>query len=823
MSSEPSPAPEDATTVGLSDAEAAARLRQFGPNALPEPATHPLRAFLSKLWAPVPWMLEATVVLELLLGKHPEAIVIAALLLMNALLSLLQERKAGNALALLRKRLPVKARVLRNSTWQTLDAQQVVPGDVVHLRMGDLVPADIRISDGQISLDQSSLTGESLPVDAGAGTTAYAGAMVKRGEASGEVTATGARTYFGKTADLVNTAKTVSHLQTIIFRIVQYLIILDAVLVAALLLFAGLTRLPLQDMLPFALILLVASVPVALPATFTLATALGSMELAKEGVLVTRLTAIEEAAAMDLLLSDKTGTITENRLAVAETLAYAPCTRANLLRLASFASDPASQDPIDLAVLRAANEQEVDLATEKRSAFIPFDTSTKVSEATLTDGGSPLRVVKGFPSSVAARVAGQLPPWTADVERLSASGYRVIAVASGPPDALRLAGLIAMEDPPRADSKSLIESLRSLGVRVLMVTGDGVATATAVAAEVGIGQRNLEELESDGNGSDRKGADAKGAEAKGAEIKGAEIRTAPPRVWGAQNLNHSSGADLLDHDVFAGVYPADKVKLVLAAQASGHVSGMTGDGVNDAPALKQAEVGIAVANATDVAKAAASIVLTNPGLADILAAVKTSRRIYQRMLTYTLNKIIKTIEIALFLSFGVMLTRTFVITPLLIVLLLFTNDFVTMSIATDNVSFSAHPDRWNIRSLVLTAGSLASVLLVFSFGVFFTGRNILHLPLGQLQTLAFVMLVFSGQGTVYLVRERNRLWSSRPSVFLVASSIADIAIVSLMAANGILMTSIPWTVIASLFGAMLVFLLMMDSVKVRIFRSFAIQ
>ena len=806
--SSPSVENAKATTVGLTSAEAGAQLQQFGPNALPEPAAHPLRAFLSKLWAPVPWMLEATVVLELLLGKHPEAIVIGALLLMNALLSLLQERKAESALALLRKRLPVKARVLRDSTWQLIDAEQVVPGDAIHLRMGDLVPADIRITDGQISLDQSSLTGESLPVDASPGSTAYAGAMVKRGEASGEVTATGARTYFGKTADLVNTAKTVSHLQTIIFRIVQYLVILDAVLVAALLLFAWLTGLPLQDMLPFALILLVASVPVALPATFTLATALGSMELAKEGVLVTRLSAIEEAAAMDLLLSDKTGTITENRLAVAETLAYAPCTKANLLRLASFASDPASQDPIDLAVLRAANEQKVDLSTGMRSAFIPFDTSTKVSEATLTDGGEPLRVVKGFPSSVAARVAGQLPPWAADVERLSANGYRVIAVASGPTEALLLAGLIAMEDPPRADSKSLIESLRSLGVRVLMVTGDGAATAAAVATEVGIGQRNPGEPGSDGNGADGKGAGS---------------RIAAARVWGAQDLNHSSGADLLDHDVFAGVYPADKVKLVLAAQASGHVSGMTGDGVNDAPALKQAEVGIAVANATDVAKAAASIVLTNPGLADILAAVKTSRRIYQRMLTYTLNKIIKTIEIALFLSFGVMLTRTFVITPLLIVLLLFTNDFVTMSIATDNVSFSAQPDRWNIRSLVLTAGSLAAVLLVFSFAVFFTGRNVLHLPLGQLQTLAFVMLVFSGQGTVYLVRERNRLWSSRPSLFLVASSVADIVIVSLMAARGILMTSIPWPVIGALFAAMLVFLLMMDSVKVRIFRGFAIR
>lgn len=782
MTENAAPANAAATTGGLTSAEAKARLKQFGPNALPEPAAHPVRAFFSKLWAPVPWMLEGTIVLEFLLGKRPEAIVIGVLLLMNALLSLVQERKAQGALALLRKRLPVKARVLRDAKWQIVDAQDVVPGDAIYLRMGDLGPADVRIGAGQISLDQSTLTGESLPVDAGVGSIAYAGAMVKRGEASGEVTATGGRTFFGKTAELVNTAKTVSHLQTVIFKIVQYLVLLDAVLVAALLVFAWLTGLPFRDMLPFALILLVASVPVALPATFTLATALGSMELAKDGVLVTRLSSIEEAAAMDILLSDKTGTITENRLAVAEALAYAPYSKDSLLRLASFASDEAGQDPIDLAVLRAAKESKADLSTGQRTGFVPFDTSTKVSEATVTDGGEELHVVKGFPSSVAAKAADQ-PQWGGDVERLSASGYRVIAVASGKAGSLVLAGLIALEDPPRADSKSLIESLRGLGVRIMMVTGDGAATAAAVAAQVGIGSR----------------------------------------VCGAEELNKLSGGGLLDFDVFAGVYPEDKVKLVRAAQQSGHVSGMTGDGVNDAPALKQAEVGIAVANATDVAKAAASVVLTNAGLGDILSAVKTSRMIYQRMLTYTLNKIIKTIEIALFLSFGVMLTRTFVITPLLIVLLLFTNDFVTMSIATDNVSFSSQPDRWNIRTLMLTAGSLAAVLLVFSFGVYFTGRNHLHLPLGQLQTLAFVMLVFTGQGTVYLVRERGRLWNSRPSRFLMLSSIADVAIVSAMAARGVLMTSIPWTIIASLFAAMLVFLLMMDSIKVRIFRGFAIR
>ncbi len=772
----------DDTSVGLSSAEAAARLAQYGANALPEPVVHPVRMLLKKLWAPVPWMLEATVVLELVLGKRLEAGVIGLLLLMNALLSLMQERKAEGALALLRKRLPVNARVRRDGDWKLIDAREVVPGDELYLRMGDLVPADVRIVGGEISLDQSALTGESLPVEAGVGAAAYAGAVVRHGEAHGEVTETGSRSYFGKTAELVNAAQTVSHLQHVILKIVQYLVGLDAVLVVVLLVFAWVTGMPLMEMLPFALILLVASVPVALPATFTLATALGSMELAKSGVLVTRLSAIEEAAAMDVLLSDKTGTITKNELAVAAKVVYGTVTEVELLRLAGYASDAGSQDPIDMAVLTAGKAAGVDGGSAKRVGFVPFDPATKVSEATVSDGGAEVRVVKGFPPAVAAKVQEQ-STWSVDAESLEAQGYRVIAVASAGAAGWAMAGLIALEDPAREDSKALIANLQGLGVRVAMVTGDTASTAAAVAARVGIGGR----------------------------------------VCTPEELKGIDGRSVLAYDVFAGVYPEDKVKLVRLVQQSGHVCGMTGDGVNDAPALKQAEVGIAVANATDVAKAAASVVLTNAGLKDMVAAVETSRRIYQRMLTYTLNKIVKTIEIALFLSLGVMLTGTFVITPLLIVLLLFTNDFVTMSIATDHVTFSPEPDRWDIRTLMMTAGTLAAVLLVFSFGVFYVGRSVLHLPLLELQTLVFVMLVFSGQGSVYLVRERRHLWASRPSGLLMVSSVVDVVLVSVLAANGVLMTRLPWEMIASLFAAMSVYLIMMDSLKVRIFQRLTVR
>lgn len=766
---------------GLTSLEASARLLRFGPNSLPVPTKHRVRRFLRKLWGPVPGMLEVTIVMELSLGRRIEALVIGALLAFNAVLAFFQEGRAENALMLLRKRLPVKARILRDSRWRTMGAEEIVPGDEIYLRMGDVVPADVRIGKGELSLDQSMLTGESLPVDATEGSLAYAGSIVKRGEASGEVSATGQKTYFGKTAELVSAAKTVSHLQTLIFTIVKYLVSMDLILASGLILFAYATGLPLREVFPFVLILLVASVPIALPATFTLATAVGSLELARNGVMVTRLSAIEEAAAMDVLLVDKTGTITLNRLTMVDLLVYPPFDPSRLLRLAALASDRASQDPIDLAILAAADIRSIDLSAVHRMHFAPFDTASKMSGATFVEDGVEVEAIKGFPAAVAARAIAA-PPWRADVERLAARGCRVIAVAEGSAGQVRMAGLIAFEDLLRPDSNGLIKSLRELGIRVMMVTGDTHATAASAAAQAGIGDR----------------------------------------ICGPEELAAINSRTVLDHDVFAGVFPEDKVKLVRAVQAT-RVAGMTGDGVNDAPALRQAEVGIAVANATDVAKAAASVVLTSPGLGDILAAVKTSRRIYQRMLTYTLNKIVKTMQISLLLSAGLVLTRTFIVTPLLVVLLLFANDFVTMSISTDNVSPSLTPDHWDVRKLMLTAGALAILVLAFSLAVVFAGRDWLHLPLRQLQTLVFAMLVFTGQGTVYLVRERERFWRSRPGMLLILSSAADVVLVTFVATRGILMAGIQWTLIAWLLAATLLFMVFMDIIKVRIFRAFAIR
>jgi len=762
---------------GLSAQEAQERLRQYGPNTVPEERPHPVLLFLKKLWSPVPWMLEVTLFLELVLGRYTQAIIIAILILLNAVLSFVQERRASNALNLLRQRLSIQVRVFRDGRWQLTLAQDLVPGDVVHVRMGDLTPADLLVQDGQILVDQSALTGESIPIEIGPGKTSYAGSTVRGGEASGEVTATGRRTSYGKTADLVRTASTPSHLEALIFTIVKYLVALDVVLIVAILVYAVVGNIPLAEIIPFALILLVASVPVALPATYTLASALGSLELAKRGVLVTRLSAVEEAAAMDVLCSDKTGTITKNQLAVVSVRAYAPHTEDNLLELAALACDEATQDPIDLAILDAARRRNVLVHERQRLQFLPFDPATKRSEALWSEANGVLRVVKGAPSVVAGLTADAPFP-TADVDGLAGQGYRVLAVAAGPQERLRLAGLVALQDPPREDSQAVVQALGKLGVRVVMVTGDSPATAQAVAAQVGIqGRTCLLDYKRPGDNSQQ-----------------------------------------LDCSVFAGVFPEGKFHLVRAYQHEGHVVGMTGDGVNDAPALKQAEVGVAVTNATDVAKAAASIVLTEPGLTGVLAAVETGRCIYQRMLTYTLNKIIKTFQIALFLSLGLLLTGVFVTTPLLILLLLFANDFVTMSLAADRVTFSRQPDRWQMRPLVVTALILALAWVVFSFAIFLVGRDVFQFDLPHLQTLVFLTLVFSGQATVYLVRERRHFWNSCPGHWLILSSVADIVVVSLLATQGLLMAPVNPTFILGLFTLVVAYVVLLDGLKTRLFR-----
>jgi H+-transporting ATPase len=762
--------------LGLSSQEATDLLEKFGLNEIKEEKNSSWLNLLKKFWGPVPWMLEVTIFLQVLLGKTMQAAIIAALLILNAVLGYIQEGKAQNALALLRNQLTVMARVLRDSNWKLLQANQLVPGDVVYLRMGDIIPADLVLLDGQISVDQSTLTGESLPVEAIANTQIFAGTVIKQGEGTARVVATGAQTKFGKTASLLQFSKTNSHMNELVFTIVRYLVIADLLLAVVVAIFAFVYHAPWTEILPYILILLIASVPIALPAVFTLALAIGSTELAKEGVLVTRLPAIEEAAAMNVLASDKTGTLTENKLSLKELVPYPPYSKTDLLYQAALASSEATQDAIDTAIFEAFHKEGLELNSTVNK-FIPFDPATKRSEAHISlNDGSERSVFKGAGTiltdlNVVADVKN-------DLSMLASKGYRIIYVVSGPGEGkYELVGLIGFQDPPRSDSKQLIQNLSDLGVRVIMVTGDDKLTAQSVAAELGI----------------------PGVSTSSDELKG----TIQPHT--------------LESSIFAGVFPEDKFRLVQALQREGNVVGMTGDGVNDAPALKQAEVGIAVSNASDVAKSAASLVLTTPGLSNVLKAIQTSRKIFQRMLTYILNKIIKTFQIALFLSLGYILTKQFIITPLLVILLLFTNDFVTMSISTDHVQYSHKPDHWDIRTIVIVALCLAIPILALSFGLYAASVHLFGHSLEQTQTMMFIMLVFTGQAVVYTVRERHHFWSSFPNKWMLIGTFFDLIVVILLAIKGILMTPIDFKAVLFVFGAVLVFLPLLDFLKLKVF------
>ncbi|HEX4112622.1 MAG TPA: HAD-IC family P-type ATPase [Stellaceae bacterium] len=759
---------------GLTGDEARRRLEKFGANAMPDTNAHPLRMALDKFWAPVPWMLEAAVVLQLALGKYVEGAIIAALLVFNAALGLLQESRAQATLAALKSRLALNASARRDGAWKTVLAADLVPGDVVKLSLGAVVAADVRITGGEILLDQSMLTGESVPIEAGAGAQTYAGALVRRGEAVAEVTATGLRTKFGRTAELVRTAHVVSTQQKAVLRVVRNLALFNGILIVLLVAYAYAIGLTAVEIVPLVLTAILASIPVALPATFTLASALGARALAKLNVLPTRLSAVDEAASMDVLCADKTGTLTQNALTVTNVSPMPGCDATHVLALAALASSDGGQDPVDGAIRAAAAHQNISDAPTLVK-FVPFDPATKMSAATVRDpNGDALRVVKG---AFAAIVPLALPSLTAAAtdRELEGQGFRVLAVAAGPPNAMKLIGLIALSDPPRADSAALVSELHGLGVRTVMVTGDAPATAAIVAHAVGL-----------------------------------DHAVCPPGP--IPDAVHPE-----QYAVFAGVLPEDKYKLVKAFQHGGHTVGMCGDGANDAPALRQAQMGIAVSTATDVAKSAAGMVLTEPGLAGIVAAVKEGRVIFQRILTYTLNSITKKMMQVLFLIVGLALTGHAILTPLLMVLIMVTGDFLGMSLTTDNVRPSPAPNAWRIGNLTIAGIVMGCSELAFCTAILIFGANRLGYDIATLQTLAFILIVFGNQATTYTNRGRPRLWSSRPSIWLAASSIADITIAAILATGGILMKPLPIEIVLGTLAAAAVFAFFLDLIKVPVF------
>jgi H+-transporting ATPase len=773
-------AAHDVLPNGLTGEEARRRLAKFGPNAMPDTALHPLRLALEKFWAPVPWMLEAAIVLQAALGDYAEAAIIVVLLVFNAGLGLFQESRAQATLAALKLRLALNAFARRDGTWKTIPAAELVPGDVVKLCLGGVVAADVRLTEGEILLDQSMLTGESVPIEAGAGVHTYAGALVRRGEAVAEVTATGVRTKFGRTAELVRTAHVVSTQQKAVLRVVRNLAAFNGVVIALLVAYASFLKMPLDEIVPLVLTAVLASIPVALPATFTLASALGARALAKLGVLPTRLSAVDEAASMNVLCADKTGTLTQNALTVTVIRPMPGFDEAHVLALAELASSDGGQDPVDGAIRTAAAGKRVADAPHLIK-FAAFDPAKKISEATAMDStGISQHIVKGA-CAVVIGLAQPSPTAAAAANELEAKGFRVLAVAAGPPTAMKLAGLIAVSDPPRLDSAVLVSELHALGVRTVMVTGDAPATAAIVAKAVGL---------------------------DGAICPPGPI---PDAVQPEQFA------------VFAGVLPEDKYKLVKAFQKGGHTVGMCGDGANDAPALRQAQMGIAVSTATDVAKSAAGMVLTEPGLAGIVAAVKEGRVTFQRILSYTLNSITKKTVQVLFLAIGLIMTGQAILTPLLMVLIMITGDFLGMSLTTDNVQPSPMPNAWRIGNLtvagvIMGLGELVFCTSILAFGVYRMGFNI-----GALRTLAFVLIVFGNQATMYTNRERRHLWSSRPSIWVIISSSADLLIASALAVGGIAMTPLPAWIVAGTLAAAAVFAIVLDFLKVPAFLRLGIS
>jgi H+-transporting ATPase len=746
---------------------------------MPDTALHPLRRALAKFWAPVPWMLEAAIVLEIVLGKYVEAGIIAGLLAFNAALGFFQEGRAQATLAALKSRLALNASVKRDNAWSTVPAAQLVVGDVVKLSLGAVVAADVRLTGGSVLLDQSMLTGESVPIEAGAGVNTYAGALVRRGEAEAEVTATGTRTKFGRTAELVRTAHVESSQQKAVLRVVRNLAMVNGVVILMLVGYAYVLKMPVSEIIPLVLTAVLASIPVALPATFTLAAALGAKALAKLGVLPTRLSAVDEAASIDVLCADKTGTLTQNALTVTAVHAMSGFDESHVLGVAALASSDGGQDPVDGAI-RAAAAKKAASDLPKLVKFVPFDPATKMSEATATDpGGATVRAVKGAFSAV-AKLTQSDPDAAKTANDLEAKGFRVLAVAIGPPKALKLAGIIALSDPPRPDSAALITELHTLGVRAVMVTGDAPATAAIVAHEVGM----------DG-----------------------KICPAGPIP-----------ADVRPEEfaVFAGILPEGKYNLVKAFQKSGHTVGMCGDGANDAPALRQAQMGIAVSTATDVAKSAAGIVLTKPGLVGIVAAVKEGRVTFQRILTYTLNSVIKKIVQVLFLAVGLVMTGHAILTPMLMVLLMITGDFLSMSLTTDNVRPSPQPNAWRIGKLTIAGAVMGGCLLLFCIAVLAVGKFRMGFGIDTLRTLAMIALVFGSEATLYSIRERRRLWSSCPSLWVVVSTVCDILIISTLVTRGIAMSPLSISAVGGTLVAAAIFAFAVDFAKVPVFKRLGI-
>jgi H+-transporting ATPase len=776
--------------VGLTLAEVVLRQQEKGFNEVEEKKKQPFLAFIKKFWGLSAWMLELIMILSAVLGKYADLIVVGVLLVVNAILGFLQEQRASGVVETLRKRLQVDARALRESNWQVIPAREIVPGDIVRVRPGDIIPADIKLLSGTLSVDQSALTGESKDVDKNSGDVLSSGSVVRHGEGNGVVMLTGVHTFFGRTTELVQQAKPKLHIEAVIAKVVRWLFIIVGGLLSIVIVMSLIRGVPLVETISLLLVLLMSAVPVALPVMFTVSMAVGAKELSKRGVLVTRLSAAEDAATMDVLCVDKTGTITMNRLAVTGVIPLGNASESDVLMAGALASQEANQDPIDLAFLAMAKERQVfaGISVITPVSFAPFDAKNRRTEAVIEQNGQRLRFVKGAVRTVALSCG--LPSEAIDTLEARAGesaqkGYRTLAVARGPETGtMVLLGLVTLMDPLRPDAGQLIATLNDLGVSVKMLTGDALAVASEIAR--GVGLNNI-----------RRVADLK-------------VLVAQPGNQVVDFLQNADG--------FAEIYPEDKYIVVQHLQAAGHVTGMTGDGVNDAPALRQAEVGIAVSSATDVAKGSASVVLTDPGLINIVALVEQGRTIYQRVLTWVINKISRTILKSAFVAIAFLVTGKFVVSAFAMLLLVFMTDFAKITLASDHVQPAKNPETWNIGGYIATSVVLGLAMVAESLALLLIGWTQFGLAANDnaLFTFSFLTLLYFAAFSILSARERRWFWSTMPSKALIFALIADVIIGTILTFVGIPgLMPLQWNQILMIFGyAMVACLVINDTLKV---------
>ncbi|MBX3020726.1 MAG: plasma-membrane proton-efflux P-type ATPase [Bdellovibrionales bacterium] len=780
--------------TGLTTAQAKQQFEKFGPNGLKEEKKNPLLAFLRYFSNPMAWMIEAAAVMALVIGDYGDFSIILTLLVFNAILGFWEEHSASNALAALKSALATEARVLRDGVWQQINARDLVPGDILQLRLGDVCPADVKLISGEyLNVDQSALTGESLPVTKKIGDAAYSGSIVKMGEMVGEVSATGAQTYFGKTAGLVQGAGSTSHFQKAVMRIGDFLIAM-AVVLALVLVTVQLSR--GEDILhvaEFVLILLVAAVPVAMPAVLSVTMAMGAKLLAMRKVIVSRLEAIEELAGMDLLCSDKTGTLTQNKMTLGQILTWQGSTEDDVLLAGALASKAADRDPIDLAVLNALKSP-TEMNGFTQTAYTPFDPIGKRTEATISNAGRTFYVSKGTPQ-VIFNMCKLAPPDLALAQGLildlAKKGDRTLAVARAETQgAWRLLGILSMSDPPRPDSRATIAAAEGYGVAVKMVTGDNAAIACEIASQLGMG---------------------------------AHIQPAGDLFQGTKP-SPELAAQVEKADGFAQVFPEHKYEIVKLLQDRGHIVGMTGDGANDAPALKQADVGIAVSGATDAARAAAALVLTEPGLSVIIRGIEEARRIFARMTSYTIYRIAMTVNIMFFIVIATLTYGFFPLTPLMIIALALLDDLPILTIAFDRAEVAPRPVRWKMGRLLAVSSVLGVLAVVQSFGLMYIGVSVWQMGRDQMQTMMFLQLLVGGHLLLFVARAKGALWQTpRPGRRLFLAIVTTQVLAVMMCAFGWGVPAISWNVIAQVWGYCLVWMLISDVIKRLLYlnRSFA--